>query len=105
MTEGLTDRQSAMLTLLRGSPTTPSYKEMQDALGIASLSTIHRAIVKLEMRGYIERIDGEARSIRVLDTPRPIHSHADAFLAQATTGAVIREAHRRGYAVRAIGVA
>lgn len=45
----------------------PSFDEMNDALGLRSKSGIHRLIVCLEERGKITRLHGRARSIVIAD--------------------------------------
>lgn len=76
----LTRKQSELLRFLsswqdEGNGVSPSYKQMQSALGLKSKSGIHRIITALEERGYIERIPNRARAIHVIagpgGTPRP----------------------------------
>lgn len=44
----------------------PSFKEMQEGLGLKSRSSIHRLIQGLVLRGHIERIPYRARSIGIV---------------------------------------
>lgn len=41
----------------------PSYTEMQSAMGWASKSVVNRTIIGMESRGLIRRVAGQARSI------------------------------------------
>lgn len=45
----------------------PSFDEMNDAMGLRSKSGIHRMVVALEERGKITRLHGRARSIVIAD--------------------------------------
>jgi SOS-response transcriptional repressor LexA len=70
----LTARQSDLLRYLaswrdEGHGISPTYKQMQEALGLKSKAGIHRLIVSLEERGYIERIPNRARAIHVIAGP------------------------------------
>ena len=44
----------------------PSYDEIRNALGAKSKSSIAALVVKLEERGYIQRMPNLARSIRLV---------------------------------------
>jgi len=68
--QGLTSRQAELLAYLRVRDPSPSFDEIARALGWAK-SSVHRRIVQLEARGFIEWLPNTARSIRVLETPRP----------------------------------
>lgn len=80
----LTHRQAALLRYLTawqedGHGVSPSFEQMQRALNLKSKSGIHRLIVSLEERGYIERMRHRARAIRVVSAPdgqplRPINA-------------------------------
>lgn len=45
----------------------PSFDEMNDAMGLRSKSGVHRMVVALEERGKIARLRGRARSIVIAD--------------------------------------
>lgn len=66
---GLTRRQRELLDFIRSyhseQGVTPTYLEMQEAVGLASRSGIARLVVGLEERGHIERIPHRARSIQL----------------------------------------
>ena len=67
----LTKKQSDLLRYLyarqeEGAFISPSYDEMRDAMGLKSKCGIHRLVVCLEERGFIERLPQRPRSIRVL---------------------------------------
>jgi SOS-response transcriptional repressor LexA len=97
MTQGLTTQQDRMLGLLKASERTPSYRQMQDALGTRSMSSISRIIEDLEAKGLIERLPNRARAIRVVPNPRP---WAESLLDEQTD-ALIAEVRRRGFTVEA----
>ncbi|MDX6047476.1 LexA repressor [Bacillus paranthracis] len=66
----LTTRQSQILSFLQkqiqeyGYP--PSIREIGDAIGISSPSTIHSHLIKLENKGYIRRDHSKPRAIKIL---------------------------------------
>ena len=73
MVEGLTDRQRQTLQFIadtvedRGYP--PSVREICDALGLASSSTVHSHMQALQRKGYL-RIDAtKPRAIELLFDP------------------------------------
>lgn len=87
----LTAKQQELLAYLRSCDSCPSYTEMQDALGLASKSVIHRLITGLEERGYVRRIPDRVRAIEVVKSPRLPRS-----LSGFRTKELAREARRRG---------
>ena len=68
--DGLTKKQRERLNFLRErrseGEVSPSFDEMREALGLASKSGIHRLVVGLEDRGYINRIPNRKRTIRLV---------------------------------------
>ncbi len=74
-TDDLTVRQRALLEALRrlhrarGYP--PSIRELGEAVGLASTSSVHRHVRILEQRGLVERRDGAHRTLRVRDGGQP----------------------------------
>ncbi|HET7481217.1 MAG TPA: transcriptional repressor LexA [Actinomycetota bacterium] len=70
MVEGLTDRQRQILEFVaeqvadRGYP--PSVREVCDALGLASSSTVHSHLQALQRKGYIRIDPTKPRAIEVL---------------------------------------
>lgn len=76
--EPLSKRQQAILEFIvkevreKGYP--PSVREIGDAVGLASSSTVHGHLAKLEKKGYIRRDPSKPRAIEVLDREM---SHAD----------------------------
>lgn len=73
----LTTQQSRLLSYLKSylsstGGVAPSFDEMGQALGLASKSTAHRLLTKLEERGHIRRIPNRARAIEVVDVA-PLH--------------------------------
>lgn len=67
----LTPRQQAILTYIknslrrRGYP--PSVREIGDAVGLCSSSTVHGHLAKLEKLGYIRRDPAKPRAIEVVE--------------------------------------
>lgn len=79
MVDGLTDRQRQTLRYIaatvseRGYP--PSVREVCEALGLASSSTVHSHLQALQRKGYIKIDPTKPRAIEVLydsDTDLPI---------------------------------
>ncbi|PHA01017.1 LexA repressor [Bacillus pseudomycoides] len=66
----LTERQSQILNFMKqrikedGYP--PTVREIGDAIGLASTSTVHGHLVKLEDYGYIHRDPTKPRAIKIL---------------------------------------
>jgi repressor LexA len=73
MVEGLTDRQRQILEFIaeavaeRGYP--PSVREVCDALGLASSSTVHSHFQALQKKGYIRIDPTKPRAIEILFDP------------------------------------
>jgi repressor LexA len=69
--KGLTKRQEEILKFIadfiveHGFP--PSYQDIADAFGIASKNGVVRHLKALIRKGYIEKTDTSARSIRIID--------------------------------------
>ncbi len=68
-TVGLTARQRELVDFIQAyiaeKDIPPSFDEMREAMGFAGKSVVHRMIVALEERGYIERLPARARAIRL----------------------------------------
>lgn len=68
---GLTERQSSLLAFIRSyyqeRGYTPSYDEMKVGMGYRSKDSIFRLVTGLEERGYVLRIPGRARCIRLAE--------------------------------------
>lgn len=74
MARGLSEKQTAVLqciqrsVLSRGYP--PSYREIGDAVGLASLSSVTHHLGQLELAGAIRRDPAKPRAIEILvDVP------------------------------------
>jgi repressor LexA len=73
MVEGLTDRQRQTLQFIaetvseRGYP--PSVREIGEALGLASSSTVHSHLQALQRKGYLKIDPTKPRAIEVLFDP------------------------------------
>jgi DNA-binding MarR family transcriptional regulator len=67
---GLTRRQADALRFIEKYQSdhgfAPSYAEICKALGLESKSGIHRIVSALEDRGYVARLPGRVRTIKVL---------------------------------------
>jgi len=67
----LTDRQRRMLEFIRsairedGYP--PAIREIGDAVGLASSSSVHAQLLTLESKGFIRRTADKPRAIKLLD--------------------------------------
>lgn len=78
MPDGLTERQRQVLQYIKdeirakGYP--PSVREIGEAIGLSSSSTVHGHMARLEEKGFIRRDPTKPRAIEVLDedfsTPR-----------------------------------
>lgn len=53
--------------VLHRSGYSPTVRDIQDALGIRSTSTVHAYLDKLEQKGYIKKSPGKSRTIRTSD--------------------------------------
>jgi SOS-response transcriptional repressor LexA len=71
MKYGITKKQLKLFNFLKDyikkNITSPSYDEMMVALGLNSKCTISAKLKQLEERGWIEKMNGKNRSIRVID--------------------------------------
>ena len=70
MKYGITKKQLKLFNFLKDyikkNITSPSYDEMMVALDLNSKCTISAKLKQLEERGWIEKINGKNRSIRVV---------------------------------------
>lgn len=73
MPDGLTERQRQVLQFIKdeirqkGYP--PSVREIGEAIGLSSSSTVHGHMARLEEKGFIRRDPTKPRAIEVLDEP------------------------------------
>lgn len=71
MYEDLSDRQNAILNYIKkvikekGYP--PAVREIGEAVGLSSSSTVHNHLNQLEKKGYIRRDPTKPRTIEVMD--------------------------------------
>ncbi|MCL6581527.1 MAG: transcriptional repressor LexA [Firmicutes bacterium] len=71
MTESLTGRQRQILEFIkrqtreRGYP--PSVREIGEAVGLSSSSTVHGHLARLEEKGYLRRDPSKPRAIEILE--------------------------------------
>ncbi len=61
-------KSTAILTYLRDYPHNypPTIREIGKAVGLKSSSTVHTYLTRLEAQGFIERIPGCPRCIKVI---------------------------------------
>ncbi|WP_306233573.1 transcriptional repressor LexA [Agrococcus beijingensis] len=87
MTRQLTEKQQAILQVIqravrqRGYP--PSYREIGDAVGLSSLSSVTHQLGQLELAGMIRRDPSRPRAIEVLVADDSVDDSAGS-MAQAT---------------------
>ena len=70
MTEQLTDRQNRILDYIRYVTKTrnypPSVREIGEAVGLSSSSTVHNHLNQLERRGLIKRDPSKSRTVQLV---------------------------------------
>lgn len=66
----LTSRQAEILTFIQGKVIEngfpPTVREICTATGLASSSTVHGHLMRLEEKGYIQRDPSKPRTIKIL---------------------------------------
>ncbi|MGN7476682.1 transcriptional repressor LexA [Solibacillus silvestris] len=71
MTQKISKRQQAILTFIKEEVRTkgypPSVREIGEAVGLASSSTVHGHLARLESKGLIRRDPTKPRAIEILD--------------------------------------
>ncbi|HEU5298446.1 MAG TPA: transcriptional repressor LexA [bacterium] len=78
MGKGLTRRQKEILTFIQrysdahGYP--PSVREIGQALGLTSSSTVHSHLTALEKKGYLRRDPSKPRALEILKDEREVPS-------------------------------
>ena len=69
MKYGLSPRQKKIFDFIKSymkkKPVAPTYEEMKSAAGLKSKSGVHKIVLNLEARGWIKRLPGKNRSIRI----------------------------------------
>ncbi|GAB6932146.1 MAG TPA: transcriptional repressor LexA [Calditerricola sp.] len=82
--EKLSSRQRAILEFIKeevrkkGYP--PSVREIGQAVGLASSSTVHGHLARLEKKGYIRRDPTKPRAIEILDVDPPAAAEVETTL-------------------------
>ncbi len=81
--EGLTDRQIRILEVIRESVESrgypPSVREIGEAVGLRSPSSVHAQLAQLERGGYLRRDPSRPRAIEVrFDTDTSLHMQPSA---------------------------
>jgi repressor LexA len=82
MTAELTATQTRVLDAIRagieeeGFP--PSLREIGDASGLSSLSSVHAQLAQLELKGWIRRHPNKPRAIKVLRREEAVKGGTDA---------------------------
>ncbi|WP_164668905.1 transcriptional repressor LexA [Virgibacillus doumboii] len=73
----LSKRQEAILEYIKGEVNKkgypPSVREIAEAVGLASSSTVHGHLARLESKGFIRRDPTKPRAIEVLDQSEESH--------------------------------
>ena len=64
----------------------PSVRDIQNALGIKSTSTVHSYIRRLESKGYIKKEQGKSRTLRTGDDASDVRSVKVPVLGQVAAG-------------------
>src|SRR4029077_17967249 len=71
VTEQLTDRQTKILDFIRKVSQTrnypPSVREIGEAVGLSSSSTVHNPLNQLERRGLIKRDPSKSRTVQLIE--------------------------------------
>ena len=92
----MTPRQAELYAYLenrlRYSDVAPSHREIAEALGLRSTSSVHRLVTALERNGHIVRTPGGHRSIRLVTPDDRVRDAAKALI----------EAHDRGRLAQAV---
>ena len=69
----LTRRQKQILDVIQNHVSelgyAPSIRQISEAVGLSSFSTVHMHLQTLQRKGYISRNPGKARSIELLTGP------------------------------------
>ncbi|MBQ7364278.1 MAG: transcriptional repressor LexA [Clostridia bacterium] len=60
--------------VIRRSGYSPSVRDIQEALGIKSTSTVHAYLDRLEQKGYIKKSPGKSRTIRTSEVDSHVTS-------------------------------
>jgi SOS-response transcriptional repressor LexA len=75
----LTARQRQTLNIIKAFTSehgiAPSQREIRDALSLKSLGHVSALLLALEERGYIDRLPGKGRAIRLLTSDNANHEH------------------------------
>src|SRR5690625_2209359 len=73
----LSKRQQMILDYIKEEVDTkgypPSVREIAKAVGLASSSTVHGHLARIESKGYIRRDPTKPRAIEILDTSDTAH--------------------------------
>jgi len=79
--KSLSDKQRAILEAIQRSVTTrgypPSMREIGDAVGLSSLSSVTHQLGQLELSGYLRRDPNRPRAIEILIDLQPAEVSAD----------------------------
>ncbi len=82
MNEQLTDRQAQILEYIRKISRTrnypPSVREIGQAVGLASSSTVHNHLNQLERRGLIRRDPSKSRTVQLVEDAHSEHLRRNA---------------------------
>src|SRR5947209_18638938 len=83
MTEQLTERQNKILDYIRyvtkARNYRPSVREIGEAVGLSSSSTVHNHLNQLERRGLIRRDPSKSRTVQLVETLQNEDKHRQAI--------------------------
>jgi repressor LexA len=69
MTLPLTQQQEKLWRYIRSCERSPSFVEMQKAMGLSSKSGVHRLVEALRERGFVDYTPNRARTVVALNPP------------------------------------
>jgi len=94
MKSGLTDKQLEILAFIesevakRGYP--PSVREICEAVGLQSTSTVHGHLLRLEKKGYIRRDVTKPRAIEIVKASGLVHEGRHVYSPPSESNQVIQ---------------
>ena len=93
-TKGPTKKQAKLLKFIedymRTNDTAPSYREIRDALGLSSVSSVAEHIDNCVAAGYLRKTPNAARTLEVVDFEK--HEEAETLFAKKLNDLIERQA-------------
>jgi SOS-response transcriptional repressor LexA len=97
----LTARQRQTLDIIKAFTSehgiAPSLREIRDALSLKSLGHVSALLLALEERGYIDRLPGKGRAIRILTSDNANLEHLKRIRDGVTTYIAALTLYRNNY--------